>query len=612
MKNLFLSAHMQFRALVLFASCTAPALTVFADSYSVLHNLTVAEGSGIAGPLTLSGSTLYGTCYAGGLSNSGTVFKLTTDGSGCTVLHSFIGPPTDGSAPYQGLLLSDSSLYGTTAYGGISNCGTVFKVNTDGSGYVVLRQFTGPPDDGANPYSSLVLGSGLLFGTTDSGGRSNCGIVFKIGIDGSGYSVLKHFTGPTAGNFGEGDGAMPRGRLVLLENTLYGGTLFGGPAGKGVIYQLNLDNSAFSLLKEGTDTDGDHFQLGLLNSGTTLFGSTPWGGGGIGCVYSLNTDGSAYRVLKAFTGFDGVGTSSLVLAGPFLYGTSGAGAISNAGTVFTLQTNGNGFVLLKEFSGGAEGTGPGSLVASGSCLYGAASISGSSFVFRLPLPVPTMTAVPQTQTAEVGATVTLSAMASGLAPLTYLWFQDAAPIIASTNRHLTFPAIQPSQAGVYTVVVTNAFGSITSPPAILNVISGVPRRLVPALALTGLPGSFLLVQSSPTAGPWPVWSLLSSVMLTNSPQWIADLSVPVLSQNYYRASGTTPPPATLHLAQVPAIALAGTVGAAIRIDYINQFGPVDAWQELETVTLAAPSQDYVDTSAPGQPPRLYRVSTAPK
>jgi hypothetical protein len=47
------------------------------------------------------------------------------------------------------------------------------------------------------------------------------------------------------------------------------------------------------------------------------------------------------------------------------------------------------------------------------------------------------------------------------------------------------------------------------------------------------------------------------------------------------------------------------------VDYINRFGPTDAWATLDTVTLTNTSQLYFDVSAPGQPPRLYRLVQVP-
>src|SRR6266702_1158854 len=60
-------------------------------------------------------------------------------------------------------------LYGTTLASGISNAGTVFRISRDGSGFATLKRFNG--FDGANPYTGLLLASdGALFGSTYNGG----------------------------------------------------------------------------------------------------------------------------------------------------------------------------------------------------------------------------------------------------------------------------------------------------------------------------------------------------------------------------------------------------------------------------------------------------------
>ena len=78
-----------------------------------------------------------------------------------SVLHQFSG--SDGSLPRGRLVLSGSTLYGTTSSGGSSGWGVAFKVSTDGSGYTVLKSFSVP--DGANP-DGLALAGNTLYGTT--------------------------------------------------------------------------------------------------------------------------------------------------------------------------------------------------------------------------------------------------------------------------------------------------------------------------------------------------------------------------------------------------------------------------------------------------------------
>src|SRR2546425_664493 len=98
------------------------------------------------------------------------------------------------------LLLPGATRDGTTTFGGFNynntvglSGGTIFKVNTDGSGYEVLHFFTNPPTDGYRPTCSLVLSNGKLYGTTsgyDGGGYST---LFSMNTDGSGYAVLHSF-----------------------------------------------------------------------------------------------------------------------------------------------------------------------------------------------------------------------------------------------------------------------------------------------------------------------------------------------------------------------------------------------------------------------------------
>ena len=82
-------------------------------------------------------------------------------------LHSFM-TESDGATPFAGLILSGNSLYGAASYGGSSSKGTVFRVNTDGTGFVNLHSFTATPgplftnSDGALPQAGLILSGNTL------------------------------------------------------------------------------------------------------------------------------------------------------------------------------------------------------------------------------------------------------------------------------------------------------------------------------------------------------------------------------------------------------------------------------------------------------------------
>ena len=72
---------------------------------------------------------------------------------------------------------------------------------------------------------------------------------------------------------------------------------------------------------------------------------------------------------------------------------------------------------------------------------------------------------------EIGAggEVTLSASATGAAPLAYQWQKDGVPVSGATNASLSFARLKPSDAGSYSVTVANAAGTTTSTAAQLSV-----------------------------------------------------------------------------------------------------------------------------------------------
>src|SRR5438270_518090 len=95
-----------------------PAGRVTAQTFTTLHSFNHSDGANPLAGLVLSGNTLYGTAQSGGSSGYGTVFAVNTDGTGFTNLHSFtarntFGANSDGANPAAGLVLSGNTLYGT-------------------------------------------------------------------------------------------------------------------------------------------------------------------------------------------------------------------------------------------------------------------------------------------------------------------------------------------------------------------------------------------------------------------------------------------------------------------------------------------------------------------
>ena len=353
------------------------------QAITVLHAFEGGANDGMTlsynNSLIQSGSTLYGMTIAGGGSDLGTIYSLGMDGAGYSVIHSFDGGVTDGAEPHGSLVQSGSTLYGMAPGGGSAGGGVIFTIGTNGTGFTVLRSFA--QTDGNEPEGSLILSGSTLFGMTQTNGANQAGTIFKVGTDGTGYTVLHSFGG------GAADGGTPAASLVLVGSTLYGMTVAGGSFGKGTIFKIGSDGSGFSVLHSfGGPGDGQNPVGSLIISGSTLYGVTPDGGLGTyqGTVFKIGVDGSGYSVLHEFGALANDGNApfgDLFVAGSKLYGTASLGGSDSLGTLFGIGTDGADYATLYNFEGGPDGVGyPGtSMLWSGSTFYAlAGQVNGNS------------------------------------------------------------------------------------------------------------------------------------------------------------------------------------------------------------------------------------------
>jgi uncharacterized repeat protein (TIGR03803 family) len=367
------SAALMLVAALGFVAVTTPWAS--AQTYSVLYNFggSADGGDPYAGLIRDTNGNLYGTVGYGGTAYAGGVYKVDAKGNE-TMLYSFTGG-ADGAYPISTLVRDNAgNLYGTTTQGGSVGAGVVFKVDPSGS-ETVLHNFTGG-SDGVDPVGGLLLDTaGNLYGTTAQGGTSNSGVLFKLGPKGK-ETILHTFTG--AAN----DGKYPTYTNVVMDaaGNIYGVTEEGGKTGHGVLYERSALGK-FSILYSfaGGTADGCNV-LGIpfRDRYGNFYGTTSsCGTSGLGTVWKLNKYGKE-TVLHSFAGSDGEYPLAGVIAdgNGNLYGCTSTGGSANLGTVYKVTTNGQ-FTLLHSFAG-PDGEYPyGSFVLNKGILYGTTQNGGS-------------------------------------------------------------------------------------------------------------------------------------------------------------------------------------------------------------------------------------------
>lgn len=348
-------------------------------SFKSLYDFAVApDGANPFGSLLSVNGTLYGTTLNGGENHIGTVYKVSKSGKE-RVLYNFADTP-DGKYPIAGLVALNGTFYGTTGYGGTAGNGTIFKVSTSGAEHV-LYSFSAMPD-GNIPQASLVDMNGTLYGTTQYGGGNDLGTIFKVSTSGAEH-VLYSFA------FTGSDGRYPVAGLVDVNGALYGTTQYGGASGNGTIFKVNTSGAEHVVYSFSGTPDGANPYAGLLALNGTLYGTTQYGGAnGNGTVFKVSTSG-AEHVLYSFKGTpDGANPyGGLEVLNGTLYGTTYSGGNSGNGGVFKVSTSGVEKVIYSFTGLPYGGRYPaGSLIAVKGALYGTTSEGGTSMagtVFKL-------------------------------------------------------------------------------------------------------------------------------------------------------------------------------------------------------------------------------------
>jgi uncharacterized repeat protein (TIGR03803 family) len=306
--------------------------------------------------------------------------------SSFTVLHSF-GAVPHGAYPSSAVIRdATGNLFGTTEGGGGGGAGAVYEVD-DAGHQKVLYSFTGGAD-GGSPVAPVTADSAAnLYGTTNRGGSTGSGVLFKIGNTGN-ESVLYSFTGGTDGYF------LVSGVVLDSAGNLYGAAAYGGIqpgfSGYGTIYKLDAEGNFNVLYTFTGGTDGGYPNGVILDAAGNIYGTAGGGGStGNGVVFKVDAGGHE-TVLYNFTGgADGGSPFSGSVVSDFaggLYGTTSGGGASGAGVVFKLDKSGNETVLYT-FTGGADGGSPNGVIRDlQGNLYGTTASggqNGNGVVFRV-------------------------------------------------------------------------------------------------------------------------------------------------------------------------------------------------------------------------------------
>jgi uncharacterized repeat protein (TIGR03803 family) len=330
---------------------------------NILHDFTSANNGGVypyAGVMQGSDGNFYGTTAYGGSSGDGTLFKMTPAGvlTNLTSFYSSIGVYPVAS-PIQG---SDGNLYGTTNEGGFYGYGTVFKVTSTGI-YSTLASLT--LANGAYLDASLVQGSdGNYYGTTEEGGSGGYGAVFKMSPTGA-VTNLASFDGANT--------AYPYAGLVQgSDGNYYGTTEEGGSNDEGSVFKMT-PTGAVTTLASFNDTDGAYpFATLVPGNDGNFYGTTEGGGLNSGGTVFMMTPSGVLTSLVSFNGANGIFPFAGLVHGSDgnFYGTTEYGGADDAGTIFKM-TPGGALTTLVSFDG-ANGIFPEASLIQGSDgnLYG--------------------------------------------------------------------------------------------------------------------------------------------------------------------------------------------------------------------------------------------------
>lgn len=315
----------------------------------------------------------WGVSQQGGTNGRGTIYKTDSAGHNVQVLHNFLNGDKPAGSLFQA---SNGKLYGTTAFGGTNDLGTLFTFDP------ITSTFTNIVDldatTGTGPRGSFMQASnGLLYTTTFEGGQYGRGTVIELDPSNDSFNV-RHDFGSTSNH--------PRnpfaGQLIENNGKLYGNSRRGGIYNDGTIYSFDLTSYSVTKLHDLSDaTEGSEPFNSLFEASNGIFYGMTFKGGPTddGVIFAYDPVADTFAVQEYFINTNGIGTNpqgSLVEAQDGkLYGFTSAG-----GTLFSFDMSTTDVTMVKTI-GDVRGN---ILIASNGHLYGSTYI-GQKFEYNVAL-----------------------------------------------------------------------------------------------------------------------------------------------------------------------------------------------------------------------------------
>ncbi len=358
-----------------------PSTGVYTKKWDFTVSLATDGASPVCSLIQASDGNLYGMASAGGVGNTGCLFKYTlATGNYSLMLNGFGG--VNGKCPLGSLMqASDGKLYGMTYIGGSAATGVLFQYDLNTNTYVKKLNLGGDDIDGSKPVSSLIkAANGKLYGMTNTGGIFSSGVIFEYDPVTAIYT--KKF------DFGGNDGSAPLGSLMqATDGNLYGMTYSGGLGGNGVLFQYDPVTDIYTVKVNFNGTNGATPYSSLIQaSNGKLYGVTSAGGSsGWGVLFEYDPVANSYAMKIDFTStINGtMPMGSLVQAADGkLYGLANFGGAYNSGALFQYDPLTGIYTKKFDFNPGVSGnTLRGSLFqATDGKLYGTTQIGGANTV----------------------------------------------------------------------------------------------------------------------------------------------------------------------------------------------------------------------------------------